>query len=196
MGGTAKQQAIPKRFVPPKKNQAFLSHPKSMNHTAGLWERERMLFFGILEDFPFVPALSIHFPLPPSPPPPPSPSSPPSPGLMYILSAPFLFSPGSFRRTPTPACLGNWATSALLSREGWWSHRRLNWGEAASAPCEPLSPASADCLQHLAGRLRPRKLPAQGGRRGSGGRPARGPGLRLAVDPGTPTRSPASSPRR
>lgn len=70
MGGTAKQQAIPKRFVPPKKNQAFLSHPKSMNHTAGLWERERMLFFGILEDFPFVPALSIHFPLPPSPPPP------------------------------------------------------------------------------------------------------------------------------
>lgn len=69
--GPEKQQEIPKRFVPTKKIQASLSHPKSMNHTTGPWEWERMLFFGILENFPFVANLSIHFPhssyLPPPP---------------------------------------------------------------------------------------------------------------------------------
>lgn len=54
----------------PGKPDIFLSHPTSMNHTAELWERERMLFFGILEDFPFVPALSILFPPPFQPHPP------------------------------------------------------------------------------------------------------------------------------
>lgn len=76
-----------------------------MNHTAELWERERMLFFGILEDFPFVPALSILFP---------PPFQPHPPTLTHFLPAPFLFFLGLRRlrarlvgRTPSSAPRGS-----------------------------------------------------------------------------------------
>lgn len=65
-----------------------------MNHTAELWERERMLFFGILEDFPFVPALSILFP------PPFQPHPPTLTHLFFLLH--FIFSwPSQAPRSPT-----------------------------------------------------------------------------------------------
>lgn len=94
-GCPAKRQAIPKRFVPTKRKQASLSHPKSMNHTAGLWERERMLFFGILEDFPFVPTLSVLLP--------PTPNSSPIPQHSRTFFLLHFYFPRGLQRRPGPS---------------------------------------------------------------------------------------------
>lgn len=167
-----KQQQIFKHFVRTKKNQAFLSHPKSMNHTAGLWERERMLFFGILEDFPFVPSPSIHF----SPSPQLHPHTQDSRTFFLLL---FVF-PGASRCTPAPPASGT-GQPLLFPGQGC--------GLPASGPGRRRRGGRPATLARSAA-----SGGAQRGVRAPG--PSSPPGRRAPGSRGTPARSPASSPRR
>lgn len=83
MGGVSCEAARnPRRFVHTKKNQALLSHPKSMNRTAGRWNEKGCYFSAYLSIF----SLSIN--IFPTPHPHPNPNT-------LSLSLPFFTSPSS-----------------------------------------------------------------------------------------------------